>query len=268
MESLTTKDVLARLKQRCGQEYAVLTEVGNATGARQTRYADALGMCLWPSRGLELHGYEIKVSRADWLKELKSPAKADAIAKYCDRWWIVAGVKGIVIPSEMPQPWGLIEPTGDGLRVVKQAEQLPATPVDRAFLAAIFRRAVEQSADVESLKAAEKAGRDAGYKNGFAAGKAQASRDHKGDDELRKADDELRKAVDEFERASGVRIEAYAGQHYGKEFQAFLLKEHTIPQRMLTKLQNVLDDLSASVEKLKQSPLLEKSEQAAESPAG
>jgi hypothetical protein len=52
-------------------------------------------MSLWPSRGIELHGIEIKVSRNDWLKELGDPAKADEIARFCDRWWVAAGDESI-----------------------------------------------------------------------------------------------------------------------------------------------------------------------------
>jgi len=32
-------------------------------------------MDLWPSGGLEIHGHEVKVSRSDWLRELKEPEK-------------------------------------------------------------------------------------------------------------------------------------------------------------------------------------------------
>lgn len=45
------------------QEYALFFEVRSATGfPGRLRSADALAMSLWPSRGLELHGFEIKVS--------------------------------------------------------------------------------------------------------------------------------------------------------------------------------------------------------------
>ena len=33
------------------------------------RYADAIAMNLWPSRGLAVHGFEIKISRGDWQRE-------------------------------------------------------------------------------------------------------------------------------------------------------------------------------------------------------
>jgi hypothetical protein len=48
-------------KRWAAPEYAVMWEVGRATGVvSNQRYADAVIMSLWPSRGLELHGVEIK----------------------------------------------------------------------------------------------------------------------------------------------------------------------------------------------------------------
>lgn len=49
-------------------EWAIMWEVGEGTGAASGRYADAVMMSLWPSRGLELHGVEIKVSKSDWKR--------------------------------------------------------------------------------------------------------------------------------------------------------------------------------------------------------
>ena len=49
-------------------EWAFLVQVKNGVGwTRKDRTADALAMSLWPSRGLELHGFELKSRRSDWL---------------------------------------------------------------------------------------------------------------------------------------------------------------------------------------------------------
>lgn len=45
------------------REYALLPQVGNGTGSRCNRHADALALSLWPSRGLHLNGFEIKSHR-------------------------------------------------------------------------------------------------------------------------------------------------------------------------------------------------------------
>jgi len=98
-------------------------------------------MSLWPSRGLELHGVEIKVSRSDWRREAADPAKAEAVARYCDRWWIhtAPGVVGDV--SELPPAWGLREFDDKSWTTVREAEKTEAQQIGRTFLAALLRRA-------------------------------------------------------------------------------------------------------------------------------
>ena len=125
-------------------QYALLWEVGNGTGFRQSRWADAVAMGLWPSRGLLVEGIEIKVYRGDWLRELKNPAKADEIARYCDLWWIVA-TEGVVSIDEVPPGWGVKVLNDKGkLRIVqKPVRNENMKPLDRAFVAAMLRRHAE-----------------------------------------------------------------------------------------------------------------------------
>ena len=69
---MNTSELQAALVKRHPPEaWALCFEVGDATGGGHTRWADAVAMSLWPSRGLHLHGFEIKASRSDWVKELK-----------------------------------------------------------------------------------------------------------------------------------------------------------------------------------------------------
>lgn len=118
-------------------EWVIVFEVPNQSVAA-TRRGDAIAMNMWPSRGLEIHGFEIKVDRNDWLSELANGPKAETIAGYCDRWWIVAPADVAMI-DEIPKGWGSIVPTTDGLVVVRQGELLNAQPIDRPFVAALFR---------------------------------------------------------------------------------------------------------------------------------
>jgi hypothetical protein len=87
-----------------------------------------------------VHGFEVKVSRGDWQRELQKPEKAEAIMRYCDHWWIVTP-KGLVRDGELPPTWGLYELDGRGLRCAVQAPKLDATPLTREFVAAMVRRA-------------------------------------------------------------------------------------------------------------------------------
>lgn len=198
---LTTGEVMDRLRKRYADTgYAVLREVGDATGARHKRWADAICMSLWPSRGLTLIGFEIKVSRTDWLKELKDPSKADAICRYCDRWYVVAGDASIIKPGELPPTWGLLVPHGDGLKVSVEAPELTPQPFDRGFVAAIMRRACEQSVDEIAIKAAYEKGRAEEYKR-------SNDREARTFADLRKQIEKLEKSRSEFERDVGVSLD-------------------------------------------------------------
>lgn len=143
MSAMTEADVLRLLRERHpAPAWAFLEHVANGTGRHQSRTADAVAMSLWPSRGLELHGFEVKVWRGDWLRELADPAKADEIATRCDRWWVVA-TPDVVADGELPTAWGLMVVEGASLRVAREAPLLTPAPLDRPFLAAILRRAAE-----------------------------------------------------------------------------------------------------------------------------
>lgn len=124
---------------------------------RATRSADAIAMSLWPSLGLELHGFEFKVSRADWLRELKDPRKAETFKRYCDRWWLVAGSSAIVRPGELPNGWGMLVLQGDRLVRLADAPRLDPQPVTRPFLAALLRRADEARSIADAAQEASEA---------------------------------------------------------------------------------------------------------------
>ncbi len=157
---LCETQVTERLRTKYSNGYAFFDHVRNSTGhARTVRTADALALGLWPSRGLELHGFEIKSHRSDLLRELKNPAKADEIARYCDYWWIVTGSPKVAKPGELPKPWGLMIPHGSGLKIAKPAELLEPQPLSRGLVAAIVRR-LRETEDMRDLKVrAEERGR-------------------------------------------------------------------------------------------------------------
>lgn len=63
---MKTAEIKAALRAKfCAPEWAIMFEVGDGTGASQSRWADAVAMNLWPSRGLQIHGFEIKAHRSD-----------------------------------------------------------------------------------------------------------------------------------------------------------------------------------------------------------
>ena len=128
--------------------HGIVFEVAKATGFSANRHLDAVAMSLWPSRGLDLYGIEIKVSRQDYRREIENPQKAEEIAQFLDYFYIAAPT-GMVPIDSLPKAWGLLE-VSDG----KVKERIPATRTaakdgGRAFLAAIFRAAGRPSDPAE-----------------------------------------------------------------------------------------------------------------------
>ena len=162
-------------------EYAFLTHVRNDGGFSATRTFDAIAVSLWPSRGYAIDVFEVKVSRSDWLRELKDPGKSEAAWGIGDRFWIVA-TAGVVEHAELPHGWGLIEAhggkvtddgmTGRRLRTVKAAEWHGAPvkesakgSISKGLLVSMLRRAgAVPDTELPSerlLNAAEARGREA-----------------------------------------------------------------------------------------------------------
>lgn len=213
-EKVTTDMVRRALRARHGsvagngREWAFFEEVRDAAGFGASRSADAVAMHLWPSQGLALHGFEIKVSRADWLRELDNPGKWEGVGAYCDRWWIVAP-KRVVLPGELPPLWGLMTydagggytHEGDRLRVQTKAPQrTDVKPLDRSFVACLLRRAAESSATTADIAAARAEGEKLAHERASARAENQ-----------RLEFETLRRTVDDFEQRAGVRLSAYNG---------------------------------------------------------
>ena len=87
-------------------------QVRSHAGFDARRTADFVAMDLWPSTRLTLHGHEIKVSRSDWLRELKDPSKAAEFIPYMNYWWGSSSDPRIVRDGELPDDWGLMAMRG------------------------------------------------------------------------------------------------------------------------------------------------------------
>lgn len=207
-------DVFRALEKRYEQKaYALFAEVGNSTGFGCSRHADAIAMSLWPSRGLHIEGIEIKVSRADWLKELALPEKSDPIQGYCDFWWIAVGNAEIVQPGELPPTWGLLELKGEKLAVKVAAPKLDPKPLDRKFVAALLRRAAEGvDARVRTARS-----------EGLQQGRAEGPEGHKHAlQRIESAKESVERSVREFEEASGVKIDHWNAGRIGAAVRTVL----------------------------------------------
>lgn len=211
---VTAEDVRALLRKKyAAPEWAFLEEVSNGTGwQKQTRYADGVAMNLWPSRGMDILGFEIKVRRSDWIKELKSPEKSGPIQQFCDHWWIVAP-PGVVKSEEVPSTWGLMSVGHGRLMMVKQAPKLESKPLTRTFVAAMLRR----EAEAANTKVTSSSEYKRGYQEGLSCGKDSSKRQL---ERIKQELNHLKGSLEDFEREVGIRIDRWNGGHLGKLVKA------------------------------------------------
>jgi hypothetical protein len=226
---------LLRRKYPPGQ-FALLYEVRDAAGFGASRSADAVSIGLWPSRGCLIEGMELKVSRPDWLRELKRPEKAEAFVPFCDHWWIVAGNEEIVKPDELPKTWGLMTPSGHGLRVVVPAPKLEAKPLDRSLLAAMMKRATESSLETPEVQAE--------IERRVQVAKTEADSHHDYQTRrLKQQLEELERSVKEFEASSGVTILSWRGKQIGEAVRIVMNGEHEAKLNELRRLKQRVGEL-------------------------
>jgi len=92
-------------------------------------------------------GHEIKVSRSDWLAELRDPSKAEAWARHCHYWYIVAPAD--VVRDDLPEGWGLLVPWRDSLRVRVKAVRRDSEPMPPSMTISLCRAVVRTEAGLK-----------------------------------------------------------------------------------------------------------------------
>jgi hypothetical protein len=211
-------------------------------------YADAIAMGLFPSRGLDIEGFEIKMDRGDWLRELKNPAKAEHVAKFCDKWWLVISEEGIAKPEEVPAGWGLYVQDGKKLEVVKRPKKLKAVHPDRSFIGAMLRRANEM-VERERTRAEEELNKDEFVKK--ARKEAGKDAEERFETDLRLATREheaLKREVQEFEEASGLKINMWSGRRMGEAVKLLMNLKDTRDINEIERLSSDLAEKAKSME--------------------
>ena len=200
-------------------EWAFLAQVSDRTGGA-SRYADGVAMNLYPSRGLEIRGFEIKIHRGDLIKELKTPDKAEEIARFCNSWYLVTPEKLVKPEDEIPAGWGIIEVKDDeSLRQVKKPLHRDADMVTKDFVASLLRRAAERDKkdfekEVERAVEQRLAAR-------LESTKRQKTYEH---DRALEEVKRLREQINTFEEASGMKLSGYDGPRRYGEAAALLVK--------------------------------------------
>jgi hypothetical protein len=164
----------------------------------------------WPSRGLQIVGFEFKSWRNDWLRELKNPEKAEKFCGYCDQWWLVTGSDGVAKLEEIPKSWGWAVGTAKGLKTMKSPEVREPGAIDRLFFMSIIRNIATAYVPASKLeKLAEGKVREAieneRSQNKFALEHANAEVS------------QLQKRIKDFQEASGIEIDRWTdGKEIGR----------------------------------------------------
>lgn len=150
VDAALIKQALARRHlsdpSRQGRAWVYLTELRTRTGYGSERYIDAFALALWRSAAYERVAYEIKVSRSDWLAELKQPRKRDQAHWLSHRAYFVFA-PGVfrwadIVDLVALDGWGVLEVQSDGtVREMYGATKREAWPMPETFIAALLRRA-------------------------------------------------------------------------------------------------------------------------------
>lgn len=129
-------------KRHDGDGWLVFTELGNAPGYPNAR-ADAVALGVWASNKYEAHLYEFKISREDLKRELRDPAKGDAVGNYCHYRWLAVSDQAVLNDLVIPEIWGIVIPTGGGasrrFKVVRKAPRLKPKVFGPHFAVSMIR---------------------------------------------------------------------------------------------------------------------------------
>lgn len=148
-----------------GNEWAFFDELRVGTGYKYFDYEkgeyepfnpeqriDAWAINLYRSNNFKRLAYEIKVSRSDFLNEIKNPDKRRQALELSNQFYFVTP-KGLLSKEEIPEECGLIEVSDDGeTKTVKKAVHRETDGLVWQFLCSIARRADMAEGTVEILK--------------------------------------------------------------------------------------------------------------------
>lgn len=215
---LATHQLEAMLRAKYQRDrYALFFDVPDAVSLDARRRIDAVAVGIWKSVGRSIDAFELKISRADWLRELKQVDKADPFISICDRFWLVTGDPTVAKLDEIPACWGWMTATKHGLRVQRPAEKLPQdrTNLPWGFTLGLLRKLQDDlvsSPDVRTML--EESHRDLREKHSRELEQAgnRASRDL----------EKLRETVTTFEKESGIELTHWRFGHAGNVVRSLL----------------------------------------------
>lgn len=181
------------------------------------RRADVIAINLYRSRAWAIHGFEVKASRGDWIRELANPDKAEELHRFVDVWWVVAP-KGLVESGELPAGWGLLEPSGRGLRAKTQ----PIIPKKYPNMKReLFARFLLKMLDAEQAARNDAASALADERRESIREEAKRFARQENED-LEYELESIRTKVSEFEEASGVSLDRWRSRRIGEAVKVVL----------------------------------------------
>ena len=155
--------------------YVCAREVSSSTGfSSNMRRFDFVVVNCWPSDGLKIEAFEIKVSKPDLRRELEHPEKHNWAFDDIDTYWL-ARPEEIVDMDLIPKKWGVMV-VSDGKLVVKRKpvalhdDKEHHASINRKFAVSVIRA----MAKAESRKALAELDvtnqRKEAYESGYRAG--------------------------------------------------------------------------------------------------
>ena len=114
------------------------TGFANPQNPSADQHIDAWAMSLWFTRSYRKVAYEVKVSRADFFKELENPEKRQAALRLSNYFYFAVPA-GMVTPLEVPEEAGLLYITAHQVRQIKAAPRRQGPEPSWSFIASVAR---------------------------------------------------------------------------------------------------------------------------------
>ena len=163
-QKVTSSDIVALLNAKYEQagRYTVLEQLCNGTGSNGSSWIDVGQFDNWPSDGCTRRAFEIKVSRSDFLSELKKLMKNEWARKAFHEFWFVAP-SGVIKEEELMAGIGLMEVRGAKLCVVRHAARNADAKINDSMMCSWLRTATKACSTITDRIVAQRIANDQKY---------------------------------------------------------------------------------------------------------
>lgn len=106
------------------------------------RRLDVVALNLWGARRYRIVGFELKVDRGDWLREITDFRKSEEWCAVADQFYVVTPSK-LIRADELPEGWGHLELCGSRMMTRRHAAQKTGATLPREVAARFIGRLAE-----------------------------------------------------------------------------------------------------------------------------